>query len=265
MKRHIFNVFIISVALITITIRPVHATQTYTEAPGSSWFSLDSNTAGVKYMIKNSSDNSNLEFASNDNGTIRGQLFNINKLGNVGIGVPLSAGAKFQVTTSSNMWAGRFVNTGADIRFGLQGGHGIFMQSGATTTGYQMRVFKGSDLKFEIQHDGKTFINNTLTAKQIVVKSNVWADYVFDKDYKLPGLDYVEEFINKNGHLPGIESAKEVTENGISVSDMQAKQMAKIEELTLYTIHQQKEIDELREQSLQLEKRLAVIEKSMGV
>lgn len=40
-------------------------------------------------------------------------------------------------------------------------------------------------------------------------------------------------------------SEKEILENGIDVSDMQAKQQRKIEELTLYIIEQQKRIEEL--------------------
>ncbi|RED42166.1 hypothetical protein DFQ10_10961 [Winogradskyella eximia] len=67
-----------------------------------------------------------------------------------------------------------------------------------------------------------------------------WADFVFENDYKLPSLREVEAFIKKNKHLPGIESADELVENGLDLADMQAKQMQKIEELTLYTIEQDK-------------------------
>lgn len=82
-----------------------------------------------------------------------------------------------------------------------------------------------------------------------------WADYVFANDYKLMPLREVESFINKNQHLPGIESASELQKSGLDIADMQAKQMGKIEELTLYIIEQNKtlekqskEIEELKAQ-----------------
>ncbi len=74
-----------------------------------------------------------------------------------------------------------------------------------------------------------------------------WPDYVFDSDYKLNSLKEVEMFINKNGHLPEVPTSLEIEQNGFNVADMQATLLKKIEELTLYIIQQQKEIDELKE------------------
>ena len=48
--------------------------------------------------------------------------------------------------------------------------------------------------------------------------------------------------------MPGIPSAKEINKEGILVGDMQTKMMEKIEELTLYIISLQKQIDELKKQ-----------------
>ncbi len=73
-----------------------------------------------------------------------------------------------------------------------------------------------------------------------------WADYVFDKKYELRTLTEVEKFINENKHLPGVPSAQEVVDNGIDVAKMDAKLLEKIEELTLYVIQLQKQIDELK-------------------
>ena len=75
-----------------------------------------------------------------------------------------------------------------------------------------------------------------------------WSDFVFNKDYKLRSLHDVESYINANKHLPEIPSAKEVGEEGIDVAAMDARLLQKIEELTLYIIQQQKEIDELKKQ-----------------
>lgn len=75
-----------------------------------------------------------------------------------------------------------------------------------------------------------------------------WPDYVFANNYKLPGLDEVEDFIKKNNHLPGIPSAKNIEQNGMNIGEMQKMQMEKIEELTLYIIELKKEIEKLKKQ-----------------
>lgn len=76
--------------------------------------------------------------------------------------------------------------------------------------------------------------------------STDWSDYVFEKDYKLPSLTEVEKFVIKNKHLPNVPSAQEVVENGIDVAKMDAKLLEKIEELTLYIIQLEKEVNLLK-------------------
>ena len=73
-----------------------------------------------------------------------------------------------------------------------------------------------------------------------------WADYVFNKEYQLPSIQSVETFIKANGHLPGIPTAAEVEKNGLDLVATQAKLLEKIEQLTLYTIELQRQIDELK-------------------
>jgi len=80
------------------------------------------------------------------------------------------------------------------------------------------------------------------------VKVNVaseWCDYVFEEDYNLRTLAEVDAFIKENKHLPEIPSAEVVDKEGIAVSEMLILMMKKIEELTLYTIEQEKRIKEL--------------------
>ncbi|WP_025743053.1 hypothetical protein [Aquimarina pacifica] len=72
-----------------------------------------------------------------------------------------------------------------------------------------------------------------------------WADYVFSKDYKLPSLASVENFIQKNGHLPEVPSEKEILTEGYQLHDMNVTFLQKIEELTLYTIQQRKLLEQL--------------------
>ncbi|AZB01115.1 cell wall anchor protein [Chryseobacterium joostei] len=108
----------------------------------------------------------------------------------------------------------------------------------------------------------RLFVKDGIKAEKIKVEnpsSNGWADYVFKKDYKLRSLEEVEKHISEKGHLPNIPSAKEVEKDGINLGEMDAKLLEKIEELTLYSIEQNKqlksqseEIKELREQVQQL-------------
>lgn len=91
----------------------------------------------------------------------------------------------------------------------------------------------------------KLFVEGGIMTEKVKValrSSSNWADYVFEKDYNLMSLNEVEKFVNENKHLPGIQSAKELAENGIDLGEMQSKQMEKIEELTLYIIDQNKKL-----------------------
>lgn len=75
-----------------------------------------------------------------------------------------------------------------------------------------------------------------------------WADYVFKKGYDLKPLSELEKFIADNGHLPNVPCAEQVKEQGIELGEMAKIQQEKIEELTLYLIQQNKEIEELKAQ-----------------
>jgi hypothetical protein len=94
----------------------------------------------------------------------------------------------------------------------------------------------------------KLAVEGTLGARRVKVTQQAnWADFVFHKDYKLPNLQEVEKFIQNNGHLPEIPSAAEVKENGVDVGEMNKLLLQKVEELTLYLIQQQKEINALKD------------------
>lgn len=97
----------------------------------------------------------------------------------------------------------------------------------------------------------KLFVTGGILTDEVRVNlssSGTWADYVFNKDYNLKPLSEVEKFINDNGHLPNVPSAKQVEEEGIELGNMSKIQQEKIEELTLYLIQQKKEIEELKAQ-----------------
>ena len=88
--------------------------------------------------------------------------------------------------------------------------------------------------------------NGKIVAEELLVDARTdWPDYVFDTDYPLMDLAELNNFIAKNKHLPNIPSAKEIAEKGIDLGAMNTKLLEKVEELMLYTIQQQKEIDGL--------------------
>ena len=64
----------------------------------------------------------------------------------------------------------------------------------------------------------------------------------------------LEQLFSENNNLPGVPSAKQVAEEGYSQHDMNKILLQKIEELTLYTIQQQKEIQELKSELNNLKK-----------
>ncbi|PWK29079.1 hypothetical protein LV89_00633 [Arcicella aurantiaca] len=81
-----------------------------------------------------------------------------------------------------------------------------------------------------------------------------WADFVFDKSYKLRSLNEVAKYIKLNKHLPDVPSTAEVTQQGIDLANTQAILLQKIEELTLYVIEQNKKIERLNKKVRQLSK-----------
>jgi len=75
--------------------------------------------------------------------------------------------------------------------------------------------------------------------------------------YRLRPLSEVGQYIQAHRHLPDIPTEAEVKEKGVSLGDMQAKLLAKVEELTLHLIQQEKENQDLRARLAQLENRVS--------
>jgi len=92
----------------------------------------------------------------------------------------------------------------------------------------------------------KLAVNGTIRTKEVIVETG-WSDYVFEQDYQLRPLNEVAGFIAQHGRLPGIPSAEEVQSEGLKVGDAQRLMMEKIEELTLYVIALQEEIEALKQ------------------
>lgn len=71
-------------------------------------------------------------------------------------------------------------------------------------------------------------------------------DYVFEKGYNLLSLPELQTFIEENKHLPEVPSSTEMETNGLQLKEMNLILLKKVEELTLYLIAQQKEIEALK-------------------
>lgn len=123
------------------------------------------------------------------------------------------------------------------------------------------KLIIGSDNIYNFYRNGKTeripdgyklYVEDGILTEKLKVANRTdyinWSDFVFDDGYELMPLHKLESFISKNKHLPEIPTADDVRKEGIDVASMDAKLLQKIEELTLYVIKQQKEIDALKQQ-----------------
>ncbi|BFP39318.1 hypothetical protein FGF1_01630 [Flavobacteriaceae bacterium GF1] len=110
-----------------------------------------------------------------------------------------------------------------------------------------------------ISPDMKLTVNGNIHAKEVKIDLNIPVpDYVFKESYELKSLEEVEKFIAKNNHLPEIPSAMEFEKNGIMQAEMDMNLLKKIEELTLYTIQQEKQ---LHKQSKEIEELKRLVQK----
>jgi len=121
-----------------------------------------------------------------------------------------------------------------------------------------------------LEKDGKIGIGTNFPDELLTVKGKIHTqevlvdlegaiapDFVFEHyfngfseampEYNLISLEELEVFLKDNHHLPNVPSAEMMETDGISLKEMNLILLQKIEELTLYTLQQQKEIDALKE------------------
>ncbi|SHH31128.1 hypothetical protein [Wenyingzhuangia marina] len=96
--------------------------------------------------------------------------------------------------------------------------------------------------------DSLLTVNGKIHATEVLVDTNIFADYVFKENYNLKPLSQVEDYIKSNGHLEGFKSEKEIVKEGVNLKEVTIKQQEKIEELTLYLIELSKEVKSLKAQ-----------------
>jgi len=112
--------------------------------------------------------------------------------------------------------------------------------------GGSVRIGHDEILSGTLHSDFRLSVAGKIVARSIIVTLQNWSDFVFDADYNLISLEEVERFIEINKHLPDIPSSIQVESEGVDVGDMQTRLLQKIEELTLYLIEMNKEIEVLR-------------------
>lgn len=93
-----------------------------------------------------------------------------------------------------------------------------------------------------------------ITTKVYIQDVQNWPDYVFGDSYRLMPLHELKAFICDNRHLPEMPAGSEIEGQGYDMQEIQQAMMRKIEELTLYTLQQQEEIEALRKTVEELKK-----------
>ena len=114
--------------------------------------------------------------------------------------------------------------------------------------------------------NGNASLQGKFEAKEVKVTTTPTADFVFEEEYKLPNLEEVEKHIKLKKHLPEIASAKVMEKDGVNIGEFQIKLLQKIEELTLYSIEQNKQIKKLQSENNDLKRlkdRVDLLEKAV--
>jgi hypothetical protein len=214
---------------------------------------LSGNTVSQGFSVKNNLDST---------------LFRVTGLGNVGIGI-MNPYRKLEVNGSINWGTTNAVlNTDQGASIELRGDGTPYIDfSNNQESDFNARIILNRNNVLEI--DGnvgigtyttngyKLAVAGNIIAEEIVVKlKENWPDYVFNKDYDRPSINELENFINKNRHLPGIPDAEEINNSGISIGEIQTKLLKKVEELTLYIIEQNKKIEKLKKDYEILKKKI---------
>ncbi|UII77354.1 tail fiber protein [Flagellimonas sp. HMM57] len=244
---------------------------------GGQYTIMDSNEMyGSSTLHIGSRDGDVVKFRSVFDGGLAIDRMVIKSNGSVGIGTTSPAG-QLDVRTTDNkgVWINR--NNESAVSFWPNNGNSIFHISHGHDN--RLHISTGTNVEggelFTIVHNGAVGIGTTnpgtyklavkgkIRAEEIKVETG-WADYVFKENYDLPTLEEVEKHIQEKGHLINIPSAKEVEENGIQLGEMNKLLLEKIEELTLYTLQQQKEIEQYKRHMARLNTKLEAIDQKIN-
>jgi len=113
--------------------------------------------------------------------------------------------------------------------------------------------------ELQVSPTGNLTVSGNLTA---TTTGSSIPDYVFEPEYELMPLSELKSFVISRKHLPKVPSRDEVAagKGQINMTQMQLRLLEKVEELTLYTIAQQEELAELRQEKAALAARLDALE-----
>lgn len=233
----------------------------------SGHFGIDFFAASANRMRISRNGNIGIGTTDTDNGllTLNGTNTNLLRLENDGLGNEATLRFRSRSNSGGMLHSDISLYTTANN----QGYLGFKVPHNNTTnSGYDMIINHEGNIGIGTINPGswKLAVNGKIRAKEIKVETG-WSDFVFYDDYKLPSLLDVENHIKEKGHLKDIPSAKQVAKDGIFLGEMDSKLLQKIEELTLYTIQQEKKIKKLEEENKELKSlsnRLTEIEKILN-
>ena len=174
-----------------------------------------------------------------------------NKTGKIGIGNITSPSAKLHIKADNGERADLMLEaTGTSAIYFKNTNNSISLTGNIMTLSASGFSYTNGNVAIGTMpnNDYKLAVKGVIRSEEVVVElMTSWPDYVFASDYSLPKLNEVKAFVNKNGHLPGLPSASQVSEEGLGLGDINAKLLEKIEELTLYIIEQEERIQKLEE------------------
>jgi hypothetical protein len=164
-----------------------------------------------------------------------------------------SGGTQRHLIFDNNTDDGTYGNLVIWPRYDLSGGSssGTLEVVGNQTISGTVRIGtqqSGAGLPDAVFGNYQLSVDGQIVSQELIVQVSSWSDTVFSDEYRLKPLAEVQNYIQQNHHLPDVPDECDVTQHGVSVGKMNATLLKKVEELTLYTIQQQKQIDELKEQ-----------------
>ena len=157
----------------------------------------------------------------------------------------------FMVGAPVPHWSTRIFQDMAKGVFRIQNGQRLVCYDSIQWYGIAMRTDGSVGIGTDETFGYKLAVNGGIVAKNDIRTTQFgvnWPDYVFDTAYQLKPLLLLEKEIKVLGHLPEMPSADEVEADGLSLPQVTTALVKKVEELTLYTIDQQKQIEELKAQ-----------------
>ena len=157
----------------------------------------------------------------------------------------LSSGGRVGIGAVDNLYKFNVVGT-ARVTSGLSVGGSVICNGGASISGTLTANNGNFSGTLRIGNGFNCDALGALKVKSLRVTLTGWADHVFGEGYRLMPLSEVERYIGDNGHLPEVPSAAEVEAEGVDMGEMNRLLLQKVEELTLYVIDLQKQLDELK-------------------